>query len=480
MAMAEKPLYLTVAVFYTLIGAQQAAQHLRDRSHFKRGAAALVVEKDLRGELHAQEVGLTPVKGAAGGMVLGAIVGVLTGGTALALGALGGALGGLWVKRSRRQQLSSGLAEQLSAALVPGTSAILVTDTEPLPEAVISILEERGAEVFRVELGSQELDKIQSQADAAYSSLAHKLEAAGSRARAFHAPYPKIHVVINPAAGKDEPILNVLNRVFRPYNVEWNVSLTQTFGDAEVFARAAVDAGYDLVVGYGGDGTQHEIANAVMGSGIPMGVLPGGTGNGFANELGIPKSLAAAAEVLCTSRKLRSTDIVQLGKEYFIQRLYVGVEPEQQTSRQMKDKYGTLAYALTAYQQFKSQQETNYRITIDGQLLEQPAVKVYVVNAAQSGTGISVTGKVSRSDDGLLDVFVLDAKNLKTFSAAAGRMLNLDTQTASQFIWQGQEISIETEPDQPVWTDGEYYGRTPLTVKVIPGGLKVVVPESVN
>jgi diacylglycerol kinase (ATP) len=475
--MADKLITLTVAVFYTLRGAQEAVDRLHIQSKIKRGAAAVVLEKDLRGELHAREIGLTPVKGAAGGVVLGAVVGILTGGTALALGALAGTLGGLGVKRSRSKQLAPGLIEQLSAALVAGTSAILVAGKEPLAPATVSELEASGGEVFSLELSEQVLGEMEPHADAAYSALAQKLEEAGSQARAFQAPYPKIHVVINPAAGKDEPILNVLNRVFRPYNVEWDVSLTQKFGDAEAFARAAVKAGYDLVVGYGGDGTQHEIANAVMGSGVPMGVLPGGTGNGFANELGIPKTLAEAAEVLCTSRKLRPTDIVQLDQQYFIQRLYVGIEPEQQTSREMKDKYGTLAYALTAHQQQKSQQEVNYRIMIDGKLLEMPATKVYVVNAAQSGTGISVTGRVSRSDDGLLDVFVLDAKNLKTFSAAAERMLNLDTETASQFIWQGKEISIETEPDQPVWTDGEYTRRTPLTMQVIPGGLKVVVPE---
>jgi diacylglycerol kinase family enzyme len=231
-------------------------------------------------------------------------------------------------------------------------------------------------------------------------------------------------------------------------------------------------------VGYGGDGTQHEIANALMGSNTAMGVLPGGTGNGFANELGIPKSLAAAAEVLCTSRKLRKTDIVQLRDGYFIQRLYIGIEPEQQTSREMKDKYGTLAYAITASQRRKAQKQVNYRITIDGKLIEMPANKVYVVNAAQTGTGISVTGKFSRSDDGLLEVFVLDLKSLETLSAAGERILHISSELAERFIWQGQEITIETEVDQPVWADGEYIGRTPVTMKVIPRGLSVVVPES--
>ena len=87
----------------------------------------------------------------------------------------------------------------------------------------------------------------------------------------------RIHVVINPASGKDEPILNVINFVFGEHGIDWGVSVTQKFGDATEFARRAAEEGYDIVAGYGGDGTQHEIANGIMGTGALHGVLPGGT-----------------------------------------------------------------------------------------------------------------------------------------------------------------------------------------------------------
>ncbi len=102
------------------------------------------------------------------------------------------------------------------------------------------------------------------------------------------APYQRIHIVINPASGHDEPILNVLNHVFGRHGVDWSVSVTHKYGDATEQAKHAIAAGVDLVAGYGGDGTQHEIANAVLGSDVTMGILPGGTGNGVAREMGIP------------------------------------------------------------------------------------------------------------------------------------------------------------------------------------------------
>jgi YegS/Rv2252/BmrU family lipid kinase len=286
----------------------------------------------------------------------------------------------------------------------------------------------------------------------------------------------RIYVVINPASGHDEPILNAINSVFREHGVEWSVSVTQKFGDATEFARQAANDGYEIVAGYGGDGTQHEIANGIMGTSALMGVLPGGTGNGFANEMGIPGKLRPALEVLCTSENVRKTDIVKMGDGYFIQRLYVGIEPEQQTSREDKDKYGTFAYVINAFQRLRERKQVLYQVQIDEEYYEGPAMKLYVVNAAKTGTGISVTGNLSSVDDGLLDVFILDLDDLKTIDGALDRMLHLSTKHAKEFMRQGQEISIDTDPNQPVWTDGEYIGRTPVSLKVLPGALSVVVP----
>lgn len=163
-------------------------------------------------------------------------------------------------------------------------------------------------------------------------------------------PFRRIPVVINPASGKDEPVLNVINEVFHQHpDIHWSVSVTQKYGDATQQARQAAESGVDLVAGYGGDGTQHEIANGIMGTPVVLGVLPGGTGNGFATELGTPKELRPAVELLCGGGQVRNVDIVKMGDIYFIQRLYVGIEPEEQTSRADKDRYGTFAYAINAY-----------------------------------------------------------------------------------------------------------------------------------
>lgn len=286
----------------------------------------------------------------------------------------------------------------------------------------------------------------------------------------------RIHFVINPAAGQDEPILNTINDVAHQYGVEWRSSVTHKFGDATEFARQAAKDGYDIVAGYGGDGTQHEIANGILGTDALMGILPGGTGNNFSKEMGTPQTLRPAVELLCSSHSVRDVDVVQMGDIYFILRLYVGIEPEQQTSREEKDKHGKLAYVVDAFRKARDSREVNYRITLDGEVIEVPAMVLYVVNAAKSGAGISVVGDLSRIDDGLMDAFILNMNDLKTIAGTVDRMLNLDTSSARKYMRQGKEMTIETEPDQPVWTDGEYRGRTPISLKVLPGALSVTVP----
>lgn len=287
--------------------------------------------------------------------------------------------------------------------------------------------------------------------------------------------FKHIHVIINPASGKDQPILSILNDVCKAHGVDWDVSITKKYGDATVQAREAIARGVDLVVGYGGDGTQHEVANALIGTGMPMGVLPGGTGNGFAHELGLSNDVRQAVEVICTSNHLRRLDVGKVGDDYFIQRLYAGIEPEKQTSRQAKDKYGIFAYAVTLKSQVFGEAESQIRLTIDGEVLELTGFKCYIVNSAKTGSRFSLASQF-KVDDGLLDTFIVSKRNWLTMRAARDRMLHLPTPAANYYCWHGREISIESEPSKAVWMDGEVYGRTPVIATVVPGALQMVAP----
>lgn len=293
--------------------------------------------------------------------------------------------------------------------------------------------------------------------------------------------YKRIHIVINPASGKNQPMLNIINDVCRKHGIEWDATVTHKFGDATVQARAAIAAGVDLVAGYGGDGTQHEVANAVLSSGraIPMAILPGGTGNGFCRENSVPQDLRAAVELMCAGTNLRHVDAVRLsvaddGDQFFIQRLYTGVEPDQQTSRHMKDRYGVLAYPMMVRRQSQAMIEAQYRLTIDGKVIEAPGTRCYVVNSGISGSGFTIDEEFS-ANDGMLDIFLLN-KDLAHLRAVTARYMRLNTRQSGLDYWRGREITIEADPPRPVWADGEHAGQTPITATVMPGALAVVVP----
>jgi YegS/Rv2252/BmrU family lipid kinase len=287
-------------------------------------------------------------------------------------------------------------------------------------------------------------------------------------------PYPRIHVVINPASGKDQPILNTLNDVFVKHGVDWSVTITKRYGDAETQARQAFAEGADLVAACGGDGTQHEVALAALDADRPLGILPGGTGNGFARENGIPSQLAPAVELLCTSRNVRRVDAARVGKSYFIQRMYVGIEPEEQTSRELKNKYGVLAYAVTTARRVRTSHATEYQLTIDGQQQSVRALQLYVVNSGMTGKGVAPMGEYSITD-GLLEVIVLSSDPLSIL-AAEQRMFHLPLRSAALSAWRGRKIALDAESPRTVWTDGEMHGKTPVTVEVVPAALPVVVP----
>ena len=291
-------------------------------------------------------------------------------------------------------------------------------------------------------------------------------------------PYPKVHVVINPAAGHDEPILNVLNHVFHPAGVDWDNSLTHKSGDATRLAAEAAASGVDLVAAYGGDGTQMEVANGLLGTGVPQAILPGGTGNAMAHDLGISLNLGEAAELIVTSPKRQAVDLARIGDTVFMLRAYAGVSADEAASREEKDKYGQLAYIQAGLKFLKEVKTAHYKATVDGEIIEVEAVICYILNAGSiggvMGMEIPKIGDVSISD-GYLDLYAI-TKGVQPLRAVSKHIFHHEGSDAGVYHWHGKEITLEADPVQDVWIDGELGGKTPFTVNTLPQALEIVVP----
>jgi diacylglycerol kinase (ATP) len=289
----------------------------------------------------------------------------------------------------------------------------------------------------------------------------------------------RLKVVINPAAGKAEPVLSVLNDVFGPAGIEWDVAITHKAGDALVAAREAAGQGYDLVGAYGGDGTVAEVASALADGGPPILLLPGGTGNALAADLGIPSALVDAAGLALTGAgEIRRVDLGRCGKRWFALRLTMGFEADMVSAatRDMKDRFGWLAYAFTGLQALSDAPMATYSITVDGQMVECDGLAALVANSASTGvSGLRIADDVDVSD-GLLDVVVVQRADLPGLLGSAADAAQ-GQQPRMLARWRGKEIHVETSPAQAVLADGETAGSTPVDVTVVPGAVGVMVPK---
>jgi YegS/Rv2252/BmrU family lipid kinase len=290
----------------------------------------------------------------------------------------------------------------------------------------------------------------------------------------------KIHIIINPASGRPKPVLHILNSAFKQAEVDWDISLTKRRGDAERFAREAVAGGADIVAANGGDGTVMEVAQGLLGSSVPLAILPGGSANLMAVELGIPKDLEKAAEIAADpDSPTRQVDVGLLGESYFLLRVGIGFGARKvaYADRKLKNRFGVLAYSVAAVKAVKDSKTAHYRITLDGKMVEADGVTCLIDNAGNMGIqGFKPAKNISVSD-GLLDVLLLGSKGLVNM-ITSGTSGQTDKGEVVIEHWQARQIRIEVDPPQPVQVDGEMVDDTPISAEVLPGALKVIVPKT--
>ena len=287
----------------------------------------------------------------------------------------------------------------------------------------------------------------------------------------------RIQVVVNPGSGQPKPILHTLNQVFRSSGIRWEISLTQASGDAERFAREAVEAGVDVVAAFGGDGTVMEVARGVMGSDVPMAILPGGTANLMSVELGVPKDLAKAAEIAASEDSpIIGIDVGMIGETYFLLRVGLGIAAQKVeiADREMKDKYGLMAYSIAAIKAMKDATPVKYNLVLDGEEIEVEGVTCLVDNAGNFGVaGFKASKEISVSD-GLLDVIVVRDKSFQSFVGVGKSVATSTPNQDTVYHWQAKEINISTDPPQSIQVDGEVGWQTPVSISVVPQAVLVL------
>ncbi len=295
--------------------------------------------------------------------------------------------------------------------------------------------------------------------------------------------FKRIHIIINPAAGQERPVLNIFNTIFHPAEIDWQVSITHKPGDAIRFAKQAAQDGVDAVGVYGGDGSVMEVASGLIGTNVPLAIFPGGTANVMSVELGIASDLAEACALVSGDASIiREVDMGQIGDRYFILRTGIGMEANmvEGADRDLKNRMGPVAYWVAALQALRETKVSKYRMVLDGKIIESDGITCIVNNAGSvGGGGLSIAPNISVSD-GLLDVVLIRSGDLGSLLSVAASVVagNEDAQPLDH--WQAKEITIEADPPQTVQTDGEVIGQTPITIKTLPKAVRIIVPKPVT
>jgi diacylglycerol kinase (ATP) len=299
------------------------------------------------------------------------------------------------------------------------------------------------------------------------------------------APVKKLHVVMNPVSGQNPMVPEKLQEMLELTGLQYKLYITRGDGDAERYAKEAVEAGADVVAAYGGDGTVMSVGTALMGSGVPLAILPAGTANVMSVELKVPQDLEGAL-LLATGENaaIRTIDIGKLNNDHcFLLRVGIGLEAETtiNTPREEKKKLGRLAYFKSAIGAFFNASRVRYRVTIDGETHYITGVTCVICNSAAIGVADFAFAPEISVSDGFLDVVVLRGRDPRSLGSLVRSVLRSVRQEAKEDEsiphWKGKEVSIRASRKQGIGLDGEKMEiGYPVEATIVPNAIKVLVP----
>jgi diacylglycerol kinase (ATP) len=243
--------------------------------------------------------------------------------------------------------------------------------------------------------------------------------------------------------------------------------------EAGDLAVAALADGPDALVVVGGDGLVHLAVQHLAGTGIPLGVVPAGTGNDVARYLGAPRRDPAAAARLVSSGRVRAMDLGRAGSRYFATVLAAGFDSQvNERANAMSWPRGQMRYNIAVAAQLRTFEPMRFSIELDGVSRDLDATLVAVGNGPSYGGGLRICeGAVL--DDGRLDVVLIKPVSKVELVRVFPRLFNGTHVTHPQYEHHRVRRVSVAAPGIAAYADGERFGRLPLTVEVAARALRV-------
>ena len=273
----------------------------------------------------------------------------------------------------------------------------------------------------------------------------------------------KLLFVVNGHYGKGQiknKLLDIIDIMIKEgYHVQ--VHTTQEREDATKVVREQAKY-YDLVVCSGGDGTLDEAVTGMMQSEVrtPLGYIPAGSTNDFANSLEIPKDMIQAAKTAVLGVPF-SCDVGEFNGDYFIYVAAFGIftDVSYATSQELKNALGHVAYILEGAKRLHTIKSYHMRVEYDGNEIEGDFLLGMITNSTSVGGFKNMTGKDVKLDDGLFEVTLIHKpKNIIELNTIIASLTNLKDETDLIDSFRADSVKFYSEEEIPWTLDGEFGG----------------------
>lgn len=317
--------------------------------------------------------------------------------------------------------------------------------------------------------------------------MAESLAAMGKRSTTAAAgpTAGRTFVILNPAAGhvRARQLRERVRAAFAGHHHGIELVETRGPGHATELAREAAALGYRVVCAVGGDGTLAETATALAGTGTPMAIVPRGTANQLAANLGIPRDVEAAVRLAVHGTPI-DVDVGTIDGRIFALAAGAGFDAAvmARATRELKERWGFGAYIYAMVKEAAPLPRSRFHITADGHELRVEAMSVIIANvgaifAAFPPMRMPVTPEPETAlSDGMLDLVILEPTSAPRFTGLLLRLAFRGFGGEGLLHLRAREIRVEAEPAAPFEIDGDFVGHTPFTAAVLPRALRILAP----
>lgn len=282
----------------------------------------------------------------------------------------------------------------------------------------------------------------------------------------------KIQFIINPVSGTKKKVSLVDQlKIQLDSNITYGIDFTEHAAHATELAKEAVKQKADAVIAVGGDGTINEVTKALIGSDVSLGVIPMGSGNGFARHLKIP--LNAKDAIKCINQfQTKTIDTGTVNGEVFLSTVGIGFDALVGKQFAVFGKRGLLSYVQVSTNEFFHFKADNYQLIVDGKEMNTKAFLINFANIGQYGNNAWIAPSASVTD-GKLNVCLLEPFPQHMVGDIIFKLFNKLLNKSKYYTsFLAEEIKVLSPSLYHL--DGESRDKAVLEVKVVPKSLKVI------